>query len=79
MAIANIAQTAEFNPVIGVFLKPITEEFGWSRAMYAGAITLGSFLGGLVAVVAGPLLDRFGPRKILFAAFLVLGAVIIGL
>ena len=79
MAVVSIAQTAEFNPVIGVFLKPITEEFGWTRAQYAGAITVGSFLGGLVAVAVGPLLDRYGPRKILFVAFLVLGFVIIGL
>jgi MFS family permease len=79
MAIVTMAQTAEFNPVLGVFLKPMTTEFGWSRAQFAGAITVGTMAGGLTAIAIGPLLDRYGPRWILSIAFLFLGASVAGL
>ncbi|MDA1096804.1 MAG: MFS transporter [Chloroflexi bacterium] len=79
MAVVTMAQTAEFNPVLGVFLKPMTAEFGWSRAEFAGAITVGTIVGGFVAVGIGPLLDRFGPRWILTVAFALLGATIVGM
>ena len=79
MSIVTVAQTAEFNPVLGVFLKPITEEFGWSRATFAGAITVGTMIGGLLAIGIGPLLDKVGPRWILFIGFFILGWAIVGL
>ena len=42
VALAGFTQTAESFPVLGVFLKPITEEFGWSRGIvsFAGAIAI---------------------------------------
>ena len=79
MAVVTMAQTAEFNPVLGVFLKPMTAEFGWTRAEFAGAITVGTIVGGFVAVGIGPLLDRLGPRWILTVAFALLGATIAGM
>ena len=79
MAIVTMAQTASFNPVLGIFLKPITAEFEWSRATFAGAISIGTISGGLFSIVIGPLLDKFGPRWILFLAFFFIGWAIIGL
>ncbi len=79
MGVVTMAQTAEFNPVLGVFLKPMTAELGWTRAQFAGAITVGTMAGGVTAIVVGPLFDRFGPRWILTIAFIFLGATIAGL
>ncbi len=79
MAVVTMAQTAEFNPVLGVFLKPMTAELGWTRAQFAGAITVGTLAGGMTATVMGPLLDRHGPRWILTVAFVLLGGTIAGL
>lgn len=79
MSIVTMAQTAEFNPVLGVFLKPMTQEFGWTRATFAGAITIGTITGGLCAIVIGPLLDKIGPRWILFWGFFLMGWTIVGL
>jgi MFS family permease len=79
MSVVTMAQTAEFNPVLGVFLKPMTEEFGWSRSEFTGAIAIGTICGGLAAMVVGPLLDRFGPRWVLFFGFLAMGGTIAGL
>ena len=47
---------------MGVMLKPLTEDMGWTRTETSGAITLGTFAGGLIAPGAGWLTDRYGPR-----------------
>ncbi len=70
---SSIASAAQQNPTIGVFLKPITEDFGWSRSTIAGAVAIGTLAGGFVAVGVGPIIDRFGARWILFISFLAAG------
>ena len=47
---------------MGVMLKPMTEDLGWSRTETAGAITLGTFAAGGLSPVVGWLVDRHGPR-----------------
>jgi len=49
----------------GVFFTPLLKEFGWTRAMTAGAFSLASIMSGLLAVAAGKLTDRYGPRLVL--------------
>ncbi|MFC1965210.1 MFS transporter [Chloroflexota bacterium] len=48
----------------GVFLKPMTAEFGWSRAIISGAYSLAVALVGIFSVVLGRLNDKYGPRII---------------
>ncbi len=47
---------------IGVFFKPMLNEFGWTRGITSGAVSLSWIVGGLVAIILGRLNDRFGPR-----------------
>jgi MFS family permease len=47
---------------MGVMLKPMTEDLGWSRTETAGAITLGTFAAGGLSPIVGWLVDRHGPR-----------------
>ena len=75
VAAGGFTQSAETFNVLSVFLKPMSEEFGWSRTTFAGAMSLGSLFGGVVALFLGPLMDRFGPRLALTIAFAILGAV----
>ena len=75
--LANLALSAETYPIISVFLKPITEEFGWSRSLFAGSVTIGTLLGGILAVYVGPLIDRYGARWILVGSFALIGAVML--
>lgn len=49
----------------GVLFKPISDEFGWSRATTAGAFSLSSLEGGLEGLLAGPLIDHYGPRSVM--------------
>ena len=46
----------------GVFLKPMSAEFGWTRAMTSGSLSLTFFTLGFLFIVTGRLNDRFGPR-----------------
>lgn len=77
VALANFSRSAETFPVLGVFLKPMTEEFGWSRSAFSGAMTIGTLLGGFVAVGVGPLIDRFGPRWTVAIGLLVVGGTLV--
>ena len=77
IALAGFSQTAETFPVLGVFLKPITEEFGWSRTVFSGAMSIGTVIGGFLALGIGPLIDRFGARWTLVIAFVILGGTLI--
>jgi len=57
----------------GVFFVPLLAEFGWTRAMTSGPLSLSLLLMGLVSIIAGRLNDRFGPRLVVSIFGLVLG------
>jgi MFS family permease len=57
----------------GVFLKPVLNEFGWTKAMTSGAFSLASMMNGLLAVAMGGLTDKFGPRMVMTVCGLFLG------
>jgi MFS family permease len=77
--VSGVAASAGTLAVNGVFLKPITEEFGWSRATYSGATAMGTLIGALLALGAGPLVDRWGPRWPMVVGFLIVGGTFLGL
>src|ERR1700751_4584590 len=64
-----------------VFLKPISENFGWDRAQVVSVYSLTWLVIGLTAPLVGRVFDRSGPRAVyslgvflLGAAFLVAGS-----
>jgi MFS family permease len=61
------------NRTFGVFLDPMVREFGWTRAAYSGAFTLGMIHLGLISLLAGRLADKIGPRTLLIACSFFLG------
>ena len=56
-----------------VFLKPISENFGWDRAQAVSVYSLTWLAGGLMAPVVGRLFDRAGPRTVYSLGLLLLG------
>ncbi len=57
----------------GVFLKPLSAEFGWMRASTASAISIFMVLVGLIYMLTGKLTDRFGPRVVITICGLLFG------
>ncbi len=58
---------------MGVFFKPITQEFGWTRTMTSVGISLSILVGALFAPVLGRLVDRYGARRIMPVGAAVMG------
>ena len=56
-----------------VFLKPISESFGWDRAEVVSVYSLSALAGGLAAPLVGRLFDRSGPRTVYSLGLLLLG------
>ena len=56
-----------------VFLKPISESFGWDRAQVLSIFSLTWLAGGLMAPVIGRFFDRYGPRTVYSLGLLLLG------
>ncbi|MQG36804.1 MAG: MFS transporter, partial [SAR202 cluster bacterium] len=48
----------------GIFLKPVTEEFDWTRGSLAGAIAIAGLATGGLRPVAGMLADRYDPKTV---------------
>lgn len=61
------------NNTFGVFFEPMLAEFGWTRAITAGAMSFGNFLFGFFCIASARLCDRFGPRIVIGACGFILG------
>jgi MFS transporter, OFA family, oxalate/formate antiporter len=48
----------------GVFLRPLTMEFGWERGPLSLATSITFVVAGLTGLIAGKICDRYGPRII---------------
>ena len=77
IGLVGFTQSAESYPILGVFMKPMIEEFNWSRTIFSGSTLIGTLMGGVIAMFVGPLIDRLGARWTLTAAFAVLGATLV--
>jgi MFS family permease len=55
---------AGFRATPGVLLVPLQDEFGWSRATIAGAVSVNLVLFGLAGPFAAALTQRFGLRRV---------------
>ena len=58
---------------LAVFLQPIAEATGWSRAGLSGTMTVNFLSMGAAGFFWGWLTDRFGPRPALLSGALLLG------
>ena len=57
----------------GVFVVPMSEEFGWSRSTISLAASLGFLVNGLSQPFVGRLFDTLGGRKVILASLATVG------
>jgi MFS family permease len=70
MAAGPILITGTFS----IFIKPLAEEFGWSRGDISFAFSLVALMVSVYAPVIGILIDRFDPRRVIMYGAVVFGA-----
>lgn len=61
----SVATPAILMVPMGLFLKSITADFGWSRTQFSAIISIASVFYALVMPVGGYLVDRFGARVVI--------------
>ena len=61
----------------GVFLKPMSEEFDWSRAVLATAFGTTFMLSGLLRPVGGYFADRYSPKWVALVGIAIVGAMLL--
>jgi len=61
----------------GVFLKPMTDEFGWSRGSLSLAFALTFMISGLLRPLAGYLADRYSPKIAVLSGVTVMGTILL--
>ncbi len=71
--LAHLSYAEQFSSMLGLFFKPLQNEFGWSRSAMAAVQTIARVVEALIAPIVGPLIDRYGPRVLML-----IGAVIVG-
>ncbi len=54
-----------YTPCFSVFLKPLSAEFGWSRAETSLAFSLSYMVYAFLTIMMGWLTDKFGPRTVM--------------
>ncbi len=57
----------------GAYMVLLQDEFGWSKALVAGAFALARVESGILGPLQGWLVDRFGPRLILTIGTVIFG------
>jgi OFA family oxalate/formate antiporter-like MFS transporter len=69
--VALVAYGVQYS--FGIFIDPLTEDFGWSATLVTGAASLFMFSRGALAIFTGWVTDRYGPRIIVAIGGLFLG------
>ncbi|MBM4416007.1 MAG: MFS transporter [Chloroflexi bacterium] len=75
--VAQFVAVGATQQVAGVFLRPMTDDLGWSIAQFALAGSLAFAVTGMAGFVVGPFIDRYGPRPLMLGGGLVYGAALI--
>src|SRR5690349_5037415 len=63
----------------GVFLKPLTAEFGWSRQSASAAFSIAALAVAACSPVLGALLDRYSSRRVILPCMIVFGGAFVSL
>jgi MFS family permease len=57
--------SAGINQGFGIFIKPMIDDYGWSRADISLSISIFAIMSAIIPPFAGRISDRYGPRSVL--------------
>ena len=75
----TFARMAPSTTTLAVFVSPMADEFGWSRTLIAGSVSLGALSSIFISPAVGWAVDRYGVRLTLTLSMMVLGVAMISL
>ncbi len=64
---------------LGIFMKPLQAQFGWTRAQVSVAASLQRLEGGVEAIPEGLAIDKWGPRAIQLVGVTMLSLALMGM
>ena len=64
---------------LSVFVVPMTDQLGWSRGLFSGAVSLGGLFAMVVTPFVGRWIDRYGSGTLIAVSSVITGALAIGL
>jgi MFS family permease len=64
---------------LSVFIVPMTQQFGWSRGLLSGAVSLGGLCAVIISPFAGRFIDRYGSGMVVAAVSAIAGVCGVGL
>ena len=64
---------------LGVFIKPLGDDFGWGRGDVTLALSMGAIILAFATPFAGRLIDRYGARRILLPSMFLYGLILASL
>lgn len=74
--VAQFVSIGLFSYVLGAFFLPMTEEFGWTRAEFTLARSVGQLVMGLAGFVIGVYVDRYGGKPLMLVGTALLAVVL---
>ncbi len=77
--VAMFVSVGTQNYIGGVFLKPMTQDLGWTRTEFTLSRTIGQFVVAFLGFYLGAIVDRHGGRRLMLIGATVLFFAILGL
>ena len=70
---ASLSYSQQLATVLGIFVRPMNEELGWSRTAITGAQSAARFVEGITSPFVGRYIDHHGPRGPMIVGGLIAG------
>ena len=79
VTVSLTARTVMAVATLSIFVVPMTDELGWSRGLFSGAVSLGGLCAVAISPLVGRWIDRYGTGVLLAGSSLLTGVFAIGL
>ena len=79
VSVSLTARTVMTVATLSVFLVPMTEELGWSRGLFSGAVSLGGLCAVAISPLVGHWIDRYGTGVLIAGSSFLTGLLALGL